>query len=141
MFGSLTNPSKAYTSVGVQTDVSSADPHKLILMLFDGALMAISSAKVQMQRKEIAEKGKSISQAINIISNGLNASLDERAGGDLADKLGALYEYMCSRLLYANIHDNQNALDEVSKLLDEIRSAWVEIADNPAVVSHNKVTA
>lgn len=117
----------AYTSVGLETGVPGADPHKLILMLYQGALLAIASAKNQMQRKDISGKGASISKAIAIIDEGLKASLDSNAGGELAQNLSALYEYMCQRLLAANLKNDTAALDEVSRLLSELKEAWEAI--------------
>lgn len=141
MFANQGNPALAYAKVGMETGVLAADPHKLILMLFDGALLAISKARLHMQRKEIAEKGRAISNAIDIIANGLKASLDMDVGGDLAEKLAALYDYMCHRLLYANLENNDAALVEVSHLLGEIKGGWEEIAGNPAAHSPNQAAA
>lgn len=142
MFGAaMRNPSQAYTSVGVETGVMAADPYKLILMLFDGALVAVASARAHMEQNNIAEKGQAVTRAIDIIANGLKASLDVQGGGELAERLGALYDYMCARLLYANVHNNQAALAEVAGLLGEIRGAWEEIADDPAALSANKAAA
>jgi flagellar protein FliS len=138
MFSSANNPSSAYAKVGIETGVRSASPHQLILMLFDGAVLALSSAAVQMREKRSIEKGQSISRAIDIIANGLKASLDRNVGGELADRLAALYDYMCARLLQANLRDDMAALTEVTGLLGELRGAWEEIADDPAVLSANK---
>lgn len=137
MFPSTASPAAAYARIGIETGVTSASPHKLILMLFDGAIVAIGAASRHMQAKEIAEKGQSISKAIDIITNGLEASLDMQVEGELAGRLSALYEYMCARLLHAGIKNDSAALDEVVGLLTEIRSAWEEIADDPAVLSAN----
>ena len=117
----------AYAKVGLDTSVTSADPHKLISLLYQGALLAISSAKGQMLRKDIAAKGKSISHAILIIGEGLKSSLDKNAGGELAQNLSDLYDYMNQRLLVANLKNDITALDEVSTLLSELKSAWEEI--------------
>ena len=128
MFGSYSsNRASAYSKVGVETGVSAADPHKLILMLFDGAILAVSAASTAMAQKDIAAKGQAASKAIEIITNGLKASLDTNAGGELAERLAALYDYMGERLLYANLHGNPAALDEVSSLLHGLREAWQEI--------------
>ena len=135
------NPAAAYTVVGLETGVPHADPHKLVLMLFEGALVSVAAARNHMQQQNIAEKGMAVSKAIDILSNGLKASIDAKAGGELADKLGALYDYMTNRLLFANLHNNIAALDEVFGLLSEIKSAWEEIAGDPAVASRNKVAA
>jgi flagellar protein FliS len=56
-------------------------------------------------------------------------------------RLAALYDYMAARLLHANLHNDQAALAEVGRLLGEIKTAWEEIADDPAVASRNKVAA
>ena len=125
----------AYKSVGVESLVDSASPHRLIVMLFDGARAAVSSASGHMQRKDIAAKCKAISQAIAIIDGGLKASLDLKVGGALAQNLSGLYAYMTQRLLHANLKNDLAALDEVSKLLEQIGSAWATLAATPAAGS------
>lgn len=117
----------AYTKVGTESAINGADPHELISMLFQGALLAIDDAKNEMSRKEIAAKGKSISKAIAIIGEGLNASLDLRVGGDLAKDLSSLYTYMVNRLVSANLNNDQTILDEVTRLLTELSGAWSSI--------------
>lgn len=129
MFASMFNATTAYQQVGINAKVASADPHQLILMLFDGALLAVSGATLNIERGDIAAKGHAISRAIDIVSNGLKISLDLEAGGDLAIRLAALYDYICSRLLHANAHNDVASLAEVSQLLGELKSAWEEIRD------------
>jgi len=131
----------AYTKVGVETGVAEATPHKLILMLFDGAIVALAAARRHMDEKDLALKGADISKALNIIINGLRASLDLQVGGELSERLYALYDYMAERLLHANLHNDTAAIEEVSHLLGELRSAWEEIAADPAVVSANRAAA
>ena len=141
MFATTTRPTDAYNKVGVETGVVSANPHKLVLMLFDGAVLAVANAIGQIERNEIAAKGASISRAIDIVSMGLQVSLDKEAGGELALRLDALYDYICDRLLHANVRNDKAALEEVNRLLNELRGAWQEIADDPAVLSSNKAAA
>ena len=128
MFGNARNAISAYQKVSVDAAVEVADPHQLILLLFSGAQAAIGKARAGMHLGQIAEKGLAISQAIDIISNGLKASLDMEQGGDIAVRLDALYDYMVFRLLHANMKNDIKALEEVSGLLEEIHSAWREIA-------------
>ncbi len=125
----------AYVQVGVETGVATADPHKLILMLFDGTLAAIARARLAMSRGEISAKGVAISKAIEIIDGGLKASLDVAAGGVLAQRLAALYDYMLNRLLVANLRNDVSPLDETTHLLNELRAAWAQIgqASTPAI--------
>jgi flagellar protein FliS len=133
MFGSMKSGANAYAKVGVETGVMAADPHKLIVMLFEGAETALRLARQQMADGDVPAKGRSISKAINIIDNGLRASLDKKAGGEIAANLEALYEYMVERLLHANLNNSSDMLQEVLSLLGELRSAWESIAPgNPA---------
>lgn len=128
MFGMMRNPAESYAKVSIDANVEAADPHRLVLMLFDGAIVAIVSAQRHMTDGQIAEKGSNISKAINIITNGLKASLDIDSGGDLATRLAALYDYMSERLLWANMHNQQAPLEEVLSLLRGLRDAWAEIS-------------
>lgn len=132
MFGTNSRGVNAYAKVGLETGVSAASPHKLIVMLYDGALAAIATASAQMAAGNIQEKGKAISKAIQIVDNGLRASLDREAGGDIAANLDALYEYMSGRLLHANLKNDQQALEEVRGLLADLRDTWNQIGATPA---------
>lgn len=122
----------AYTKVGTESGVIGADPHMLISLLFKGALLTIANAKNEVLRKDTSAKGKSISKAIAIIGEGLNASLDKNAGGELAQNLSSLYEYMTRRLVEANLKNDVTALDEVARLLTELAGAWDAI--RPAII-------
>lgn len=117
----------AYAAVGLETSVSAAEPHRLIQMLFEGALLAVAQARQAIGQGNVAEKGRAISKAIQIIEEGLKTSLDDR-GGELSGQLRALYDYMSRRLLFASLRNNTEALDEVTSLLGEIRDAWNAIA-------------
>lgn len=124
MFGNTRNAISAYQKVGVDAAVEVADPHRLILLLFEGTQAAIGAARAAIQQKQTAAKGEAISKAIDIISNGLKVSLDLETGGEIAARLNALYDYMVLRLLNANLKNDLKALEEVSGLLEDIHSAW-----------------
>jgi flagellar secretion chaperone FliS len=115
---------QAYNRVSLETRVASADPHQLILMLFEGARLAVALAKSHMARGDIAAKGQAISKAISIIDEGLKASLDVEAGGLMAERLFELYDYMSRRLVAANLENRPDLLDEVAGLLGELHGAW-----------------
>lgn len=129
MFGSATRPrgANAYTQVGLETGVIAASPHRLITMLFEGAMTAITNGARQMAEGDIAAKGKSISHAILIIESGLRGGLDHKQGGEISENLNALYAYMAMRLLQANIENNPDKLNEVHGLLADLKSAWDSI--------------
>ena len=127
MYAMARHAVNAYAKVGTETGVMTANPHRLILMLFEGARLAVAEAGLHMQRNETAAKGEAISKAIMIIDHGLKASLDVEAGGEIAGKLYALYEYMTNRLLSANLRNEPKALEEVNRLLAELHGAWEAI--------------
>ncbi len=114
---------KQYQQVNAQSSVDDADPHRLIVMLMEGALDKIALAKGFIERNEVAKKGEHISWAISII-DGLRLSLDKEAGKELAQNLDDLYDYMGRRLVQANIKNDTTILDEVISLLLEIKGAW-----------------
>jgi flagellar secretion chaperone FliS len=116
----------AYSSAQAHGGVAAADPHRLIVMLLDGAIERISTARGCMARGDTAEKARLINRAVSIIGE-LRNSLDPKAGGQLAANLGELYDYMGRRLLKATAENRVELLDEVNKLLHEIRTAWVAI--------------
>lgn len=122
------NSAATYAKVGIETNVSSADPHQLILMLFDGALLSVNSAAAAIEGKDNPAKIRHITKAIEIITMGLKASLDS-SGGELTDRLSALYDYMGVRLALANAQSNVAPLIEVSGLLRDLREAWAQISD------------
>ena len=135
MFGSMQRGVNAYAKVGMETSVISASPHKLIVMLYDGALVAIKSAASHMSAGRIAEKGLAISKALDIINNGLRASLDKKAGGEIAANLDALYVYMTERLLTASLQNKTALLEEVQTLVLDLRDAWLQIGEKPVAPS------
>jgi flagellar protein FliS len=96
-------------------------------MLFDGALVAIVKAKTHMEKREIVEKGNSISKAIMIIDSGLRGGLNFEVGGEIAQTLNSLYAYMSQQLMQANLKNDPALLDEVYTLLTDIKGAWVAI--------------
>ena len=138
MFGSSRSGVNAYTQVGVETGVLAASPHRLISMLFDGALAAIAAASRHMESGDIEKKGEAIAKAVTIIITGLKSSLNREAGGQLAENLDALYDYMSRRLFEAHVKNDSDMLLEVKNLLTEIKGAWDEIgsaADTTSVAA------
>ena len=120
---------QAYKQVGLETGVAAANPHRLILMLYDGALRAIADAASHRAAGRIPEKGLAVSKAIGIIDEGLKASLDRAQGGAITQHLFELYDYMNRRLLLASLRNERAGLDEVTSLLTELRGAWAAIGE------------
>ncbi|MDB2316400.1 flagellar export chaperone FliS [Luminiphilus sp.] len=113
----------AYQQTSVHTQVEGASPHKLITMLLDGALERTQKAKLAMKSGDIATKGELIGRAIDIVGS-LDAYLDLEQGGEIAENLRALYEYIVLKLFEANTSNDSDLLDEVVTLLTEVRAGW-----------------
>lgn len=118
---------KQYQSVSTETSIMDADPHRLIQLLFEGALARISTAKGHMERKQYDRKSEMINSAIDIVG-GLQESLNMDAG-ELATNLERLYDYMIRRLFEANARNDVAILDEVAGLLIEVKTSWDAIRD------------
>lgn len=131
----------SYRKVGVETGVAAATPQRLILMLYEGAIAAITAAQQHLRLKNIAAKGEAISKAISIIDGGLKASLDLNVGGELAQNLYQLYVYMGQRLLQGNINNDSAAFEEVRQLLQQLMSAWESLAASTAAPAAQPSTA
>ncbi|MER2541391.1 MAG: flagellar export chaperone FliS [Azonexus sp.] len=126
----FSNPIASYRQIDIESDIRGADPHRLIVLLFDGAESALQQALTRLEANDIAGKSESLLKAIDIILTGLSASLNIEEGGDLAQNLKALYDYMVSRLIHANLRKDPAAIREVQGLLGEISGAWREMGQN-----------
>ena len=122
----------AYHTVDLESSVHMTDPHRLVEMLFDGAVTAVMKATMALRNGNHAARGESTSRAIRIIEEGLKASLDPEVG-EISANLAMLYDYMTQTLLQANLHSNADQYEEVTRLLKDLREAWQQI--RPQVVN------
>ena len=122
----------AYKALKNQKALDDASPHQLIELMLGGALERVVTAIGAMERNETAETGESIGKAISIVDS-LRVSLDADKGGEIAENLRQLYDYIMRRLLEASVSQQPGLLSEVASLLKEIKTAWDEI---PAEFHH-----
>jgi flagellar secretion chaperone FliS len=122
----------AYRRTGIDTGVAAATPHELVLMMYDAALEAVRQGELHLQAGQVAAKGTALGKATRIVEEGLKASIDVKAGGALAGQLAALYDYVTLRLLQANLRNDRSALQEVLRLLGDLRAAWAQIGGTTA---------
>lgn len=122
-----------YAAVNKQTGVEGANPHQLIQMLYDGAIESMAKAKGCMARKDFSGKGETLGRAINIIG-GLQSFLDKEKGGEVAENLDALYDYMGRRLFEASKDNDIAIVDEVIGLVREIKTGWEGIKDEASQI-------
>jgi flagellar protein FliS len=121
-----------YARLEVETGVAAASPQRLIVMLYDGAVRALLAAKAALAAGDVGARGARISKAISIIDDGLRPAVDPAAGGDIAQNLLELYDYIVNRLLLANLKSDEASLDEAITLLTELKGAW-EILERQSV--------
>lgn len=116
-----------YNQVGTYASAAYADPHQLIMMLYDGAVNRLAKASFAYEHGSVSEVNKLVADVVSIIE-GLRECLDENQGGELAANLGDLYIYMVKRLLRSRIEGAaDDVFKEVSQLLQELREAWASI--------------
>lgn len=118
----------AYARTDLETRVEAASPEQLIVMLYEGAISAMYAAKSAFSEGNLASRGASLSKAIAIIDEGLRGSLNLEAGGEIAQNLSNLYEYISNRLLYANLKSHEASVDEALKLMIDLRQAWEQVS-------------
>ncbi|TSE36214.1 flagellar export chaperone FliS [Tepidimonas charontis] len=116
----------SYAREAAASRVASASPHELIMMLFDGLLASLLSAKGAMERGDVAAKGQAIGKAVRILEEGLRAGLSPE-GGELSGRLEALYDYCGRQLTWANLHNDVKRIDEVIDLIKAVADAWQQI--------------
>ncbi|MBM5575415.1 flagellar export chaperone FliS [Deefgea sp. CFH1-16] len=117
----------AYGQQSLDVTVMSASPHQLIVLLFEGAIKAANLAKMHLESKNIPAKAQEISRAIAIIEDGLRLSLDKNTGGELAENLDALYEYITRQFFEANVKNDIEKIENNIKLLTELKESWMSI--------------
>ena len=122
-----TDAMAAYQTTQAHSGVEGASAHRLITLLLEGAVERISKAKGHMERGERGPQGELIGKVIDIVAS-LDAYLDVERGGEVAQNLESLYDYMVRKLFDANKNSSLDELSEVESLLLEIREGWVGIA-------------
>ena len=115
----------------LQTQVQSRTPVELVVLLYDGAIKFLGQAREAMQQRDLAAKRHAMSRATAIIQE-LQHMLNMEAGGEVAERLDALYTYILGRCYDANMHLEPSGLDESIKLLTPLRDAWSAISGESA---------
>jgi flagellar protein FliS len=106
-----------------QTDILTADPKRLVILCYEGAIQSLNLAKAKYLSKEYEAKGKAIQKVLDILGE-LREALDFERGGEIANHLDSLYSFMVRHILKADLKKNVNAIDQVVVMLEELKSAW-----------------
>src|ERR1700692_2100009 len=116
------NPYQTY----VDDEILTADPLKLVDLLYRGALEAVGCARVKLASGDIKARSAAVTKAIEILVE-LTSSLDYQRGGELSTQLAALYDYMQRRLIDANREQADAPLAEVEQILETVGEAWAQV--------------
>ncbi len=118
----------AYKKGSLKQDLASADPHRLTLMLMQGALDKLAYAKGCIDREDLKGRSDNISKATAIFIN-LRDTLNIEVGGSFAENMYALYGYMIDQLTKINSDNGIEIIDEVIGLFAPIKDAWLAIPE------------
>ena len=113
-----------------RVESESRSPLELVVMLYDGAIRFVNDAREAHARKDLRGRGQALSKALAIISE-LQNTLDMEKGGEVAEHLDNLYNYINARLLDVTLKQDVGACDEVHKLLSTLRDGWAQAASQP----------
>ena len=117
---------KAYKKTNLEAELSVADPHRVIQMMYEGLIERLSQAKGAIMRHDYEYKADRISKAVGII-NGLQSALDNRSNPELGQRMFALYDYMKELLTKASVSLDTAPIGEVINLILPIKQAWDQI--------------
>tara|TARA_B110000208_G_C11559411_1_gene354740 strand:+ start:313 stop:735 length:423 start_codon:yes stop_codon:yes gene_type:complete len=115
-----------YGQIKNDTQTTYASPHQLMLMLFDGAIEAMSFTIGAIENNNFELRSKQNSRSITII-NGMRECLDMETGGELADNLYSLYQYMTKELFKASYKNDAETIQNIQTMLKDIRGSWEKI--------------
>ncbi|OED37943.1 flagellar export chaperone FliS [Chromatiales bacterium (ex Bugula neritina AB1)] len=118
----------AYREVGRRSEIAGASPHRLVQMLFDGALGNLEKARLAMEENDIEARGRAINLAVDILVE-LRVSLNHEKGGEISTNLDLLYQHMQGRLMEIHRHGGPEKLREVVALLAGLSESWAAIKD------------
>jgi len=118
-----------YGQIKNDAQTSYASPHQLMLMLFDGAIEAMSMTIGAMQQNNFELRSKQSTRSISVI-NGMRECLDIETGGDLANNLYSLYSYMAKELFKASFKNDADTVQNIQTMLKDIRESWEKIPLN-----------
>ena len=131
----------AYQRINVETSMHTIDQHQLVSLLYEGVLNSIATARGAMARGDVLGKVNGISKAVRILEEGLSTALDKVDGGELAENLGALYDYCMHRLILANARNDDALMHEVMQLIEPVATGWNEMKKRAGQPAANAPTA
>ena len=122
------NPYNKYIKQYQTSNITTATPEKLMIMMFDGALQFLQKAKTAIEEKNLQERFQNIDGARKIIRE-LMRTIDLENGNDVSKALFKLYNRMSMKLIKANVQKNIQLIDEVVEDISNIRWGFQKAID------------
>lgn len=127
-----------YANTYVETSVSEATPHKLVEMLYEGALKNLNLTKVFIEQNNFEKKAEHVNKALSIL-NALRSGVDLDKGKEVAENLYNLYDFCYRRVFEASSQNNALLLDEVIEHLKVLAEAWKQMPEDMKRISKEQI--
>lgn len=121
-----TRSHRAYAATQRETAVSAARPIDLVVMVYERLLEHLRSAQIQMA--EGTDSSVSLTKAVDLITTGLEACLNKKQGGEIAENLAAIYEWANREIMLARLRRDPQMLQGVINAMQPLAEAWREHA-------------
>ena len=124
---------RSYRKNGLETDLSVADGHRVIQLLYQGLIDAIVRAKASIENNDINQKAKQIDKALRIVA-GLDTSImydpKDANQATVAKNFKNLYAIFTDRLMLASSKLSTEPLDEILVYARQVKAAWDQIPES-----------
>lgn len=114
------------TSLKDLEEVGKSFPSRLVVMLYDEAIASLAAAIDAIGRGNIEDRFNATTRATDVVS-GLYLSLDMEQGGEIADNLGNIYNFILTQLPMVNFENNPDIAEQAINLLRPMRDSWFEL--------------
>lgn len=106
--------------------VLTASPKKLVTLLLEGSVKNLKLAKIYIEKKDYEQSNKALIKHQDIILE-LQRTLDFEAGGEVAQNLELMYDYLIEQAIRANVHKDVTIIDHSIEIVQGILESWIQI--------------
>lgn len=120
---------QVYASNYIETSISEATPHKLVSLLYEGALKHLTLTKIFSEKKDFEKKSEHSNKLLSIFT-ALKSGVDLEVGGEVSENMYNLYDYCYRKTVEASVRNDARMLDEVQEIIQTLNEAWMQMPDN-----------
>jgi flagellar protein FliS len=122
----VSKSARAYAATEAFTGVNASDPGQLIVLVYQRVFDHLNKGKKALEDGEYGIE--SFTKAHDLIQQGLLACLDYETGGEVAQSLGAVYEWSLRELIAARSAKSPERIQEIINVLTPLYEAWSALA-------------